>query len=419
YENAPFLFAAKSFEIELGKDNVIHVLVSYLPVPPNIGEMKTKPTQQSIRMLNEHGIFPDFVLCRSTEPLDDVRKKKIETYANIPSEHIISAPDIKTIYRAPLNFERENLGQKIMKTMDVMPKAVPNWSEWKKLVENIENPSRRIKVAMVGKYVSTGNFSLSDSYISINSALSHAGAHLETGIDIDLIDSKHFESANFSLDGYHGIIIPGGFGASGVEGKINAIRFARENGLPFLGLCYGMQLATVEYARNVCNLEGAHTTEIDSKTKYPVIDILPSQIPLLEQGKYGGTMRLGAYAAVLEKSRVLGAYSKNRMKSDKRMSEIVGKKEPFRLGIINGDEDFVLERHRHRFEVNPAFVRHLKDAGLSFPGFHRRTDGTDLMEFAELPDHPFFIGTQAHPEFKSRLDDPAPLFLEFVRACAG
>ncbi len=418
YENAPFLFAMKSFEIELGKDNVTNVLVSYLPVPPNVGEMKTKPTQQAIRMLNEHGIFPDFVLCRSTEPLDDVRKKKIETYANIPRDHIISAPDIKSVYRVPLNFESENLGYKLMKLMNVMPRATPDWSKWKELVENIENPSGRVKVAIVGKYVSTGNFSLSDSYISINNALSHAGANLDVGVDIDWIDSGKFDSGGLgALDGYDGVIIPGGFGVSGVEGKINSIRHARENGMPFLGLCYGMQLAVIEFARNVCGMEGAHTSEVDPQTRYPVIDVLPSQKTILKKMEYGGTMRLGAYAAALEKSKVLDAYSPRRMKTDVAASEMLRKSAPFRLGIIKDGEAFVMERHRHRYEVNPKFIERLKKGGLVFPGFHRRDDGTNLMEFIELPKHPYFVATQAHPEFKSRLDDPAPLFLEFVRAC--
>ena len=416
YENVPFLFAMKSFEIELGKKNVSHVLVSYLPVPPNVGEMKTKPTQQAIRMLNENGIFPDFVLCRSTEPVDDIRKKKIETYANIPSDHIISAPDIKTIYRVPLNFEKENLGQKIMKLMNVKPRAVPNWSEWEKLVKSIENPSKKVKIAMVGKYVTTGSFSLSDSYMSINSALSHAGANLDAGIEINWIDAGKLETGSADiLNGYDGIIIPGGFGSSGVEGKINAIRFARENGLPFLGLCYGMQLATVEFARNVCGMHGANTTEVDAKTKYPVIDILPSQKALLEHSRYGGTMRLGAYAAILKKSKVFDLYSNGRMRNDEKVSKFL---EPFRIGVMKVGENFVLERHRHRYEVNPKFIQEIEKEGLVFPGFHRRDDGTNLMEFIELQKHPYFVATQAHPEFKSRLEDPAPLFLGFVKACA-
>ncbi|MDI6721545.1 MAG: CTP synthase (glutamine hydrolyzing), partial [Candidatus Aenigmarchaeota archaeon] len=418
YENVPFLFAMKSFEIELGKENVCNILVSYLPVPPNVGEMKTKPTQQAIRMLNENGIFPDFVFCRSTEPLDEVRKKKIETYANIPSDHIISAPDIKTIYRVPLNFEAENFGYKIMKRMNVTPRRTPSWAAWKNLVERIENPSKRIKIAMVGKYVTTGNFSLADSYISINNALSHAGATLDVGIDIDWVDSKHFEKGGSEiLNGYDSLIIPGGFGGSGVEGKINAINFARENSIPFLGLCYGMQLAVVEFARNVCNMSGAHTSEVDPKTKYPVIDVLPAQKAILEQSQYGGTMRLGAYAAVIEKSKIMNLYAQKRTESDKKVSEIIRKKEPFRMGIINDNDTFILERHRHRYEVNPKFICQIKDSGMLFPGIHRRQDGTNLMEFIELPKHPYFVATQAHPEFKSRLDDPAPLFLGFVKAC--
>jgi len=412
----------KSLEVELGEENIAHVLVSYMPVPTHIGEMKTKPTQQAIRTLNESGIFPDFVLCRATTPLDSVRKKKIETYSNTPSENIISAPDIKTIYRIPLNFEKEEFGKKILERFNLKPKKHPNWDNWKRLVEKIENPSKVVNVAMIGKYVDIGDFSLADSYISINHALEHAGAELDCSVKIAWVDSKKLENNEAGvkkLQNYNGIIIPGGFGTSGVEGKIAAIKFARENDIPFLGLCFGLQLGVVEFARSI-GMTDANTTEVDENTKYPVIDILPAQKEIIEKSRYGGTMRLGAYAAILENSRVLELYKKtDRLEKDKnRLEELKKEKNQlFRLGIIDNAKNIILERHRHRYEVNPLFVDKLREGGLVFSGYHTRGDKTKLMEFIELPKHKFFVATQAHPEFKSRLGDASPLFLGFVAAC--
>ena len=414
----PYLFAAKSLELELGWRNVCNVLVSYLPVPDNIGEMKTKPTQQAIRMLNETGIFPDFVLCRSMHTLDSIRKKKIETYANIDSEHIISAPDIKTIYKVPMNFEREGMGRKLLARFDVEARKNPDWSEWSRLVERIESPSSRAPVAIICKYLDIGDYSLADSYISIKQALEHAGAALGIGADIKWIDSKIFEKGPEKLEelsSYSGIIVPGGFGASGVEGKIAAIRFARENNIPYLGLCFGMQLAVVEHARSICGLQDAHTTEV-SRTQSPVIDILPMQKRIVESSQYGGTMRLGAYAAVLlQGSRVLELDRRTRrLEADQRKIGAMKGADAFRLGRAT-NENTILERHRHRYEVNPDFVEKIESSGLVFSGFHDA--GVKLMEFIELPKHKFFMATQAHPEFKSRLGDAAPLFLGFLEAC--
>ncbi len=419
YENLPFIFAAKSLEVELGKDSVAHVLVTYMPVPAHIGEMKTKPTQQAIRMLNEAGIFPDFVLCRSSEALDEVRKKKVEVYANIPFDNIISEPDIKTIYKIPLDLEKEGFGKKLLKKFGTQPKKEAKWEKMQLYVRRIESPKKRVRIAIVGKYIDVGNFTLLDSYISIKNSLEHAAAHLDIGADIEWIDSKKLERSA-DLSQYKGLIIPGGFGSMGVEGKINAIKFARQNSLPFLGLCYGLQLAVVEFARNVCDLSGAHTTEIDAKTKSPVIDLLPTQKQIMRENMYGGTMRLGAYVAALDNSQVLEMYRKSgRLKRDsERIKALLSdKNQQHRLGITKG-KNLVLERHRHRYEVNPKFVKTIEKGGLKFSGFHVRSDRTPLMEFIELPKHRFFVATQAHPEFKSRLDDPSPLFLEFVRACA-
>jgi CTP synthase len=423
YENIPFLFAMKSLEKEVGEDSIVYMLITYLPVPSHIEEMKTKPTQQAIRLLSESGIFPDFIICRAKTALDKVRKQKIETYANIPSDHVISEPDIDTIYSIPIDLEKENLGIKILNQLKLKPKRAPNWNEWKKLVAKIKNPKKKVKIAIVGKYVDIGDYNLADSYVSINQALKHAGAALNVGIDIDWLDSKTFENNPGKvslLKNYQGIIVPGGFGASGVEGKIKAIDFARTHNVPYLGLCYGLQLAVVEFARNVCKMHSANTTEI-KKTEFNVIDIIPSQKKLMERDQYGGTMRLGAYAAVLnEKSKVLELYRETgRLKEDsEKVKELKKQKEEkFRLGILDG-KNIVLERHRHRYEVNPEFVSELKKNGMVFSGHHLRADGAGLMEFIELPRHPFFIGTQSHPEFKSRLGNPSPLFYGFVRACS-
>ncbi len=414
FENIPFLFSMKRLEREIGKENLIYVLVSYLPIPSHMGEMKTKPTQQAIRMLSETGIFPDFIICRSRKPLDYVRKKKIETYANISSEHIISEPDVDTIYSIPLDLEKENFGSKILSEFGIEVKEKSDLNKWERLAANISNPKQKIKVAMVGKYVDIGNFTLRDSYISVNESLIHAGANLDVGIEIDWIDAKTLEQDSCVLKNYDGIIIPGGFGSSGVEGKINAVKYARENDIPFLGLCYGLQLAVVEFARNVAGMSSANTTEIDVKTEYPVIDILERQKEILDKNDYGGTMRLGAYAAKLDKgSRVYGIYdSAGRLEKYKLKTD---KLEKFRLGQL-GEEEIILERHRHRYEVNPKFVEQMKEKGLVFSGHHTREDGTKLMEFIELPNLRFFIATQAHPEFKSSLEKPAPLFYGFVKA---
>lgn len=423
YENIPFLFAVKALEREIGSESVAYVLVTYLPVPSHIEEMKTKPTQQAIKLLSEEGIFPDFIICRANKPLDKVRKKKIETYANIKSEHVISEPDIDTIYRIPLDLEREKLGEKILAHFKLKSKKKPEWSKWKKLVERITNPKHEATVAIVGKYVDIGDYSLEDSYVSISHALNHAGAELNTKVKIKWIDAKEFEKdeKNLSqLKEVDGIIVPGGFGNSGVEGKILAAKYARENNVPYLGLCYGLQLATVEFARNKCDMPGANTKEVEEQTPYPIIDIIHSQKKLMAESDYGGTMRLGAYAALLEKGSVVHKLYEEtgRLKEDSGKIAALTKErsQAFRLGTMKKGP-MVLERHRHRFEVNPEFVAQLEKCGLVFSGHHVRKDGTKLMEYIEFPKHKFFVATQSHPEFKSRIGNPNPLFYGFVRAC--
>lgn len=395
FENLPFLFAMKSLENEIGTENICHILVTYLPIPSHIEEMKTKPTQLAVRLLRESGIQPDFILCRGKKALDDVRKKKIESYSNIKSEHVISMPDVigegtaNSIYVVPLDLEKENLGEKILKRLNLTAKQEPDWTQWKEFVHKMINPEKSIKIAMVGKYLDIGDFQLKDSYISVNEALKHAAAQNNVGIEIHWINSKDFEknigSINI-LNNYDGILVPGGFGGSGVEGKLEAIKYARENNIPYLGLCLGLQLAVIEFARNVCGLKSAHTTEINISTEYPVIDILPEQKNILDKG---GTMRLGACKAII--------------RPDTKVYSLYNSLEVF-------------ERHRHRYEVNPEYHKILIENGLVFSGI---SPNGRLVEFIELPNHKFFVATQAHPEFKSSLLKPAPLFNGFIKACLG
>lgn len=420
YDNIPFLFAMKSLERERPGD-ILYFLVTYLPIPDHMPEMKTKPTQMAIKLLTEHGIFPDFILCRAREPLDQQRKKKIETYANIGAEYVISAPDLKkTIYAAPLNFEREHLGEKILKKLGLQAKAQPDWTSWQELVRRLEQPEHVVKIAMVCKYVDSGNYHIADSYISVNEALKHAGASFHSEVQITWLDAKDFETHPETitlLDHFDGIIVPGGFGNSGVEGKMLAIQYAREHQIPFLGLCYGMQLAIIEAARHLCGFQGAHTTEVDPRTPYPVIDMLPEQRAVKEKS---GSMRLGAYGAALrEGSIVLSLYQNTgRLARDQQhIASLRDNNQQFRLGKTPL-HNMILERHRHRYEQNPQFIQHLERVGFVFSGYHERVDGTKLMEFLELKkeQHPFFVGTQSHPCFKSTLLDPAPLYVGFVEA---
>lgn len=397
YENIPFLLATRSLEREVGKENLIHALVTYLPIPSHIEEMKTKPTQLSIKILEESGIRPDIILCRGRSALDEPRKRKIEIYSGIDSENVISMPDVtgkntpNTVYVVPLELEKENLGRKIMKKLNLSPKLSPDWTDWKEKINSILYPKNRIKVAIMGKYLDLGDYNLTDSYLSVSEALKHSAVKNDSKLELTWLNSKDFEDQSdtenlLKLKEFDGIIIPGGFGSSGVEGKINAIRFCRENNIPFLGLCYGLQLAVVEFARNVCLLQDAHSTEINPQTKNPVIDLLPEQEKVNNKG---GTMRLGAYKAVLKEGT-----------------------KTFR--VYNSPE--IYERHRHRYEVNPKYHEILESSGLILSG---RSPDNRLVEFIELPEnkHKFFIATQAHPEFKSSLMKPSPLFDAFVKAC--
>jgi len=387
YQNVLFLEAAR--EMRLEGEKVLFVHVGYLPVLSYLGEMKTKPMQHSVKEIRTIGIQPDFIICRSDYPADEVRKNKIALFCNVKKDDIISNPNVENVYELPLIFEEQKLGKKILKKLDIEAKK-SDLKSWSKFIGNTKNLKKIVKIGIVGKYFDIGKYKLPDSYVSVIEAIKHAAWHNNVKPEIEWIDSKIFEKNPKKvsmLKKMDGIIVPGGFGTSGVEGKIAAIKYVRENKIPYLGLCYGMQLAVVEFARNVCNLEKANTTENDPKTPHPVIDFIPEQIKLIRESRYGATMRLGAYPAILKKGSLI--------------KKLYGK-------------DKISERHRHRYEVNPKYIDILEKNGLVFSG--RSPDGV-LMEFMELSDHPFFVGTQGHPEFKSRPMNPSPMFDGLIKAC--
>ena len=390
FQNALYFDAARVMHLEHPGD-VVFVMVSYLPVPGTLGEMKTKPTQNAVRDLNAYGVQPDIIIARSTHALDKKRKEKLAVSSSVQPDHIISAPDIDSIYDVPLNFERDQLSKILLEDLGLEARQEADLSEWKAFAEHAHNGRKIITIGIVGKYFDTGDFVLSDAYLSVIEAIKFSSYHLGVKPEIHWINAKEIESGELpaqSLTEYDGLIVPGGFGETGIEGKIAAIRFAREHKIPYFGLCYGMQLMTVEYARSVAGLIGAHTTEIDPDTPHPVIDILPEQKEKLARKDYGGTMRLGTYPCELaEGSIAREAY----------------------------DSDSISERHRHRYEVNPEYIERLEKAGLIFSG--RSPDGR-LMEIAELPRevHPFMLGTQFHPELRARPLSPHPLFTAFVQA---
>jgi CTP synthase len=398
YENAPFLYALKSLERDLGPQRVLYVLVTYLPTPDHIGEMKTKPTQQAIRLLGEHGISPDFIICRADSALDAVRRKKIVEFSHIDPDNVIAAPNVTSVYEIPLAFETQQLGRKLLACFNMTPRCVPDWQVWREQVAHITRPQHSVRVGIVGKYLNTGAHSLTDSYLSVCHALIHAAAYHGFGVIIDWIDARDFEkeqAAITQLSYCDAIVVPGGFGNQGVMGKLRAIEYVRIEHIPFLGLCYGFQLAVVEYARNVCGMIGAHTTEVDPATAYPVVTLLPHQKAIINTNTYGGTMRLGSYLAHLKSgSQVMRIYHG--------------------AGMIATDNT-VAERHRHRYEINPTYIDILESKGLCFSGYFEREDGTRLMEYLELPNHPFFVATQSHPEFTSRFMKPNPLFNKLIQ----
>ncbi len=390
YQNILFLEAARLMRFEQPED-VITVLVSYVPALGVGGnEQKTKPTQHAIRALNSSGITPDVVLARSALTMDEKRKTKLEFICGLAKGSIFSAPDVESIYEVPINFENDGLTDFVVGKLGLISPS-RDMKEWRALVKAIQSPKGEVRIGIVGKYFGSGNFFLTDAYISVLEAVKHgAYAHHAKPV-IEWIDAETFEKDAKSLkilDKFNGIIVPGGFGGRGIEGKIRAIQYAREKKIPYLGLCYGMQLALIEFARNVLKLKGANTTEIDAATKFPVVDILPEQRKLMEEKNYGGTMRLGAYpAALAPKTMAAAAYGTAQ----------------------------ISERHRHRYEVNPDYIEQFEKAGVIFAG---KSPDRRLMEIMELPrtEHPFFMGTQFHPELKSRPLAPHPLFKAFVTA---
>jgi CTP synthase len=394
YQNLLFLEAVRILKLKKPGD-VLLVLVSYLPYQGEGMELKTKPTQYAIRTLNSAGLHPDFVLGRGIKPLDEKRKEKIAFNCGIEKENIISAPDEKIIYKIPLNFEKEKLGLKLLKKLNLKPrnKKFKEKEVWQKEVEKIESLKEKIKIGIVGKYFKSGDFILADAYISVIEAIKHASWKIGKIPEISWLNSEDYEkdkSRLSELKSFNGIVIPGGFGQRGVEGKILAIEYARKNKIPILGLCFGLQLMVIEFARNCCNLKGANSTEIDPKTKYPVIDVLKEQKEYLKKKLFGGTMRLGDWPCEIKKGTIAHfAYKR----------------------------DLVFERHRHRYEVNPKFHKILQKNGFLFSG---TSENGLLVEIGELPksSHPFFLGTQFHPEFKSRFLNPHPLFLEFVKTAS-
>ncbi len=391
FQNALFIEAARVLKLA-HPDDVAVILVSYLPVPGTLGEMKTRPTQNAIQQLNSYGLQANMVIARSTAPLDQRRKEKIATSSNVSVDHIISAPDVESIYDVPLNFEREKIGEMLLKLLKLPKRSTSTGlTDWKKFVGKIRSANKEVHIAIVGKYFDTGDFVLSDAYLSVIEAIKFSSAEKQVRAKISWVNAKDLEKNPKSLsmlDAFDGVIVPGGFGETGVEGKIKAIQYARENKIPYFGLCYGMQLMLIEYARNVLKLVGAHTTEINPNAPHPVIDVMPEQIDILAKKDYGATMRLGAYPAHLKKGSIArGAYK----------------------------QDVVEERHRHRYEVNPKYVEQFEKGGVVFSG---TSPSGVLMEIAELPSsmHPFMLGTQFHPELQARPLSPHPLFTAFISA---
>ncbi len=432
YQNIMFIEAARVLKIKHPED-VIFIMVSYLPIPHKIGEMKSRPTQNAVHQLAGYGVYTDIIIARSEMPVDQKRKEKIAVACNLPADNVISAPDIDSVYDVPLNFERDKLGDIIAKTLHLEPHKnaaqTAGLKAWKKFAESVKNgkngtakiakkdkkgvPAKKeVNIAIVGKYFNTGDFVLTDAYVSVLEAIKYSAYALGVKPIIHTVNARDFESRkpNYAaLKKFDGILVPGGFGEKGIEGKLAVIRYARENRIPYFGLCYGMQLLTIEYARNVLGLSDATTAEINPKAKHPIIDIMPDQKQKLIDKNYGGSMRLGSYLAKLKPETIAyEAYEKaGWMKTKGR------------------GKDTITERHRHRYEVNPEYVERLSAVGQDGqPGlvFSGTSPDSTLMEIAELPrgtgpgQHPFFLGTQFHPEFLARPLRPHPLFTQFIKA---
>ena len=389
YQNVLFLEAVRMMKTEI-PDDVGVVMVSYLPVPGSIGEMKTKPTQTAVRMLNAAGVFADIIIARSPAVVDKKRKQKIATFCNVQAEDVISAPDVPSIYDIPLNFEKDHLSDRLCTMLSLPCSKKVDLSAWKKFVTKSKNTKDSVKIAVVGKYFSSGDFVLSDVYISVLEAIKYSAYKLGLQPEITYLSSADFadDKKLKDLKKYDGVLVPGGFGKTGVEGKLKVIEYVRKNKIPYFGICYGMQLAVLEFARNVLKKKKASTEEIDAKAKELVIGVMDEQKEKIKNGDMGGSMRLGQYPALLKK----GSIAQRSYKAAE-----------------------VLERHRHRYEVNSEFIMELEEGGVSFTG--KSPDGR-LMEIMELPQevHPFFVGVQFHPELQARPLSPHPLFTAFIKA---
>ena len=378
-ESQPFLEAIRQFQHDVGPKNTCLIHVTLIPYLKASEELKTKPTQASVKDLQSMGIQPDILVCRSEHPLDDAIKNKIALFCNVPPTHVLQNLDVDVLYEVPLVMEEEHLAQVACECLD-LPCPEPDLTEWRSMINNWKHPEKEVTVALVGKFIQ-----LHDAYISVVEALKHGAVANHAQVHIKWVDSETVtpENAAQLLGGVSGILVPGGFGDRGIEGKINAIRYAREHQIPFLGLCLGMQLSIVEFARNVLGLKDAHSAELDPSTSHPVIHLMPDQDGIED---IGGTLRLGSYPCILDQtSRSYALYG----------------------------EKTIHERHRHRYEVNNDYRRLLTENGMLLSGL---SPDNRIVEMVELPDHPWFIGTQAHPELKSRPNRPHPLFQGFIGA---
>ncbi len=378
-ESQPFLEAIRQFQHEVGHENAILVQVTLIPYLKASGEMKTKPTQASVKALQGMGLQPDIIVCRSEYPIDQQIRDKVALFCNVPSSHVLQNLDVEYLYEVPLVMEKEHLAEVACECLHLDPRE-PDLTDWEEMVEALRSPTHEVEVALVGKYTA-----LHDAYISVVEALKHGGIATHATVNIRWINSENVTSENVAelLGGVDGIIVPGGFGERGIDGMIEAIRYARENKIPYLGLCLGLQLAIVEFARDVAGLKGANSIELDPQTPYPVIALMPDQAGVED---IGGTLRLGSYPCILDPST--------------KAFELYGESE-------------IHERHRHRYEVNNDFRQVLSDNGMTFSGL---SPDRRIIEMIELKDHPFFLATQAHPELKSRPNRPHPLFRGFVMA---
>jgi CTP synthase len=398
--NGLMLAANKAMKLE-SPDDVIHIHVTYLPIPSMLGEMKTKTAQISVQILNSFAIHPDFIIARSEQTLDQERVEKLSKYCFLPKSHVISAPDIDCIYDIPLNFQKENFGEEILKSLGLKGQDKSLLSNWKNKVSKIKNPKGEVNIGVVGKYYKSGDFDLKDSYVSVLEAINHACWEFSLTPKIHWIVADDLEKGESGLleelSKMDGIIVPQGWGSRGSEGKIRAVQYARENKIPYLGLCYGMQMATIEFARNVLGLKDANSEEVDPESKNHVIHLMEEQQELIKNKEYGGTIRLGAWPCEIEKDslsyKLYKEYGNSLYDSLPRVDE----------------------RHRHRYEFNNEYREVFEKSDLKLVG--KSPDGM-LIESIELPEniHPFFIGTQYHPELKSRFLEPHPLFMGFIKA---